>query len=51
MAAKTVFTDRLHRVATDLFDGHLREIGALDLLECSKFVEAQTGFKVQFVTG
>ena len=48
MAAKTVFTERSCKVATDLFDGHLREIGALDLDECSKFVEAETGFKVQF---
>jgi hypothetical protein len=37
MAAKTVFTERSCNVATDLFDGHLREIGALDLDECSKF--------------
>src|SRR6185312_1103148 len=50
MAAKTVFTERSCKVATDLFDGHLREIGALDLDECSKFVEAETGFKVQFVS-
>ncbi len=50
MAAKTVFTERSCKVATHLFDGHLREIGALDLLECSKFVEAETGFKVQFET-
>jgi hypothetical protein len=49
MAAKTVFTERSCKVATDLFDGHLREFGALDLDECAKFVEVETGFKVQFV--
>jgi len=51
MAAKTAFTEerKLH-VATDLFDGHLREIGALDLKACSKFVEEKTGLKVAFVT-
>ena len=50
MAAKTSFTERFFRVATDLFDGHLREPGALDLEACSKFVEEKTGFKVMFVT-
>jgi hypothetical protein len=31
MQAKTEFTERCHlRVATDLFDGHLREVGDLD---------------------
>ena len=48
MAAKTVFTERSCKVATDLFDGHLREIGALDMDECAKFVERETGFKVKF---
>ena len=50
MAAKTSFTERTLRVATDLFDGHLREIGFLDLKACSQFVEEKTGFKVTFVT-
>ena len=50
MAAKTVFTERSLRVATDLFDGHLRETGVLDLEACSKFVEEKTGFKVVFAT-
>ena len=50
MAAKTVFTERSLRVATDLFDGHLRETGVLDLEACSKFVEEKTGFKVAFAT-
>ena len=38
MRAKTTFTEQTRRVATDLFDGHLREVGELDLVECSKFV-------------
>ena len=51
MAAKTVFTEDCKlRVATDLFDGHLREIGRLDLEACSKFVEEKTGLRVAFVT-
>ena len=50
MAAKTTFTQRFCQVATDLFDGQLREIGALDLDACSKFVEEKTGFKMMFVT-
>src|SRR3954468_8617504 len=50
MAAKTSFTERYFRVATDLFDGQLREIGALDLEACCKFIEEKTGFKVTFVT-
>ena len=50
MRAKTTFTERTRKVVTDLFDGHLREVGALDLAACSKFVEAETGVKVKFVT-
>ena len=50
MQAKTEFTERYLRVATDLFDGHLREIGFLDLEACSDFVREQTGFVVKFVT-
>jgi hypothetical protein len=50
MQAKTLFTERYYRVATNLFDGHLREIGDLDLADCSRFIEENTGFKVTFVT-
>jgi hypothetical protein len=51
MRAKTLFTQRNKlAVATDLFDAHLREIGFLDLDSCSRFVEAETGMKVQFVS-
>lgn len=51
MQAKAEFTERCHlRVATDLFDGHLREIGDLDLEACSAFVASATGFVVKFVT-
>ena len=50
MQAKTEFTERYYRVATNLFDGHLREIGELDLSACSLFVEEKTGYKVSFVT-
>jgi hypothetical protein len=49
MQAKPEFTERCHlRVATDLFDGHLREIGDLDLEACSTFVASVTGFAVKF---
>ncbi len=49
MAAKTVFTEDCKlRVATDLFDGHLREIGNLDLVACSKFVEGEDRVKSSF---
>ena len=43
MHAKTVFTERFRRVATNLFDGHLREKGPFDLAACSRFIEDQTG--------
>ena len=42
MHAKTVFTERFRRVATNLYDGHLREKGPLDLAACSRFIEDQT---------
>ena len=45
MAAKTSFTQQFVPVATDLFDGHLRGIGDLDLVACSKFVEKKQGLK------
>ena len=47
MQAKTEF-ERCHLRATDLFDGHLREIGDLDLEACSTFVASVTGFAVKF---
>src|SRR5687768_7580982 len=50
MHDKTTFTEQTRRVATDLFDGHLREVGELDLVACSEFVEAETGLRVSFVT-
>ena len=50
MQAKTTFTERYWKVATDLFDGHLREAGILDLKACSVFVESETGFLVTFET-
>ena len=50
MKAKTSFTERFLRFATDLFDEHLREVGALDLEACSKFVEEKTGFRMTFET-
>ena len=46
MAAKTSFTERTLRVATDLFDGHLQKIGFLDLKACFQFVEENTGSKL-----
>ena len=48
MRAKTVFTECYLAVATNLFDGHLREKGDLDLEACSLFVESVTGHKVTF---
>ena len=48
MAAKTHYTEQTLTVATDLFDGHLREFGELDLAACSLYVEEITGYKVEF---
>jgi hypothetical protein len=50
MQAKTEYTERHCRVATNLFDGHLREFGEIDLCDCSRFVEERTGYQVSFVT-
>ena len=51
MQAKTEFTEQQDlEVATNLFDGHLRQIGDLNLEACSDFVKSKTGFVVKFVT-
>jgi len=51
MQAKTEFTQQQGlEVATNLFDGHLREVGFLDLEACSAFVSSRTGFVVKFVS-
>ena len=47
--AKMLFTEKFHPVAANLFDGHLREKGHLDLRGCSDYVLAVTGYNVRFL--
>src|SRR6185437_6794639 len=50
MKAKTAFTERYFKVSTNLFDGHLRELGELDLAACESYVKEVTGYTVSFAT-
>src|SRR6185437_11294998 len=50
MKAKTAFTERYFKVNTNLFDGHLRELGELDLAACESYVKEVTGYTVSFAT-
>ena len=50
MKAKVDFTERFFKTATNLFDGHLRERGTLDMDACSRYIKDTTGYTATFTT-